>query len=90
MSSFNGSLERTRQLWTPHSEIEVFNADLEPGTPLDSQIRDLLHRTVEQHGPRTVVLERDGQHVLNTGMLRWEVAGVLGYRELSLWIEQER
>jgi hypothetical protein len=88
--SVDSSLEQLRRLWTPDREIATLPADTAPQTMLDSILRDFLHRVVEQHGPFTLVLERNGEHVLNSGMLRWEVAGILGYREVSLWIEEER
>lgn len=80
-------VERLRQLWTPSSEVEQVKVEDMPQTLLDSMIRDLLHRAIQQKGPVTLKLEEYGQSILNMGTLRWEVAGIPGYREVSLWIE---
>jgi hypothetical protein len=86
--SENG-VERLRQLWTPFGGIEQLEIDDAPQTRLDSMVRDLLHRTIQQRGPFTLKLEQHQQLVLNAGVLRWEIAGIPGYREVSLWIERE-
>lgn len=89
MSSVDASLERVRQLWTPGNEIVPVEGELAPQTALDSVVRDLLHRAVQQKGPMTLRLDANGERLLNSGVLRWEAAGVPGYREVSLWIEEE-
>ena len=87
------AVERLRQIWTPQSEVAELFADLDPRTELDSMIRDFLHRTIQTNGPTTLLLEIEGQPVLNTGTLRWEVIhyepspGIPGRREVSLWVE---
>lgn len=85
-------LERLRRVWSPDREILEVVQRLEPQTELDSQVRDFLHRIVQQRGPVTLVLEDRGGPVLNTGTLRWEIVhhepqpGVAGRREVSLWV----
>jgi len=81
-------VERLRELWTPERETAEIEVDDAPQTPLDSMIRDLLHRVIQQKGPMTLTMEQDGAPILNIGALRWEIAGVPGYREVSLWIEE--
>ena len=83
------SVERIRELWTPDREVEQLDVDDAPQTELDSMCRDYLHRAIQQHGPVRLVLEQNGEPVRNTGWLRWEETGVPGYREVSLWIEDE-
>jgi hypothetical protein len=77
-------VEKLRQIWTPGREVEEITANLEPGSDLDSQIRDLLHRIIQQRGPVTLDLE-----VKNVGNLRWEVIahGLTGRQEISIWVE---
>jgi hypothetical protein len=82
------SVERLRQLWTPFAGIEQVEIDDAPQTRLDSMVRDMLHRTIQQKGPFTLKLEQHQQPVLNVGVLRWEIGGFPGYREVSLWIEE--
>jgi hypothetical protein len=88
-------VERLRQIWTPDREVHEITANLDPGTELDSMVRDLLHRIIEQKGPVTVKLTQGDQAILNTGNLRWEVVthelmpGITGHREVSLWIEED-
>lgn len=81
-------LEKLRTIWTPGREIEELVHSLEPGTELDSMIRDYLHRTIQQRGPVTLSLD-----VPNQGTLRWEIIhyeptpGTTGRREISIWVE---
>ena len=88
-------LERLRRIWTPGREIEELVYNLDPRTELDSMVRDFLHRTVQQRGAVTLVIEQHGTPVLNTGHLRWEIVhheptpGQLGRREITIWIEDE-
>jgi len=84
----NEHVEKIRRIWTPERELIELAVDDAPQTELDSIVRDFLHRHVQQHGPVRLVLERDGEQVLNYGVLRWEIAGVPGYREVSIWIEE--
>ena len=80
-------VEKLRQIWTPEREVEEFHLDLRPQTRLDSVVRDLLHRTIQQKGPVTLDLDTD-----NVGTLRWEVIthqpspGVMGRTEISIWV----
>lgn len=79
------SVERLRRVWTPEREVEEYFNNLDPQTQLDSMIRDLLHRTIQQYGPVTLNLD-----VMNTGNLRWEVVDhdvPGGRKEVSIWIE---
>jgi hypothetical protein len=86
-------LERLRKAWSPGSEIEETVAELDPGSELDSMIRDWLHRVCEQNGPQKVVLGVGGDLRLNTGTLRFEIVhfepspGSSGQRELTIWVE---
>lgn len=81
-------VEKLRRIWTPEREIEEISASLDPGTTLDSIVRDLLHRTIQQKGPVTLNLD-----ALNAGTLRWEVVthepspGLRGRTEVSIWVE---
>jgi hypothetical protein len=78
-------VEKLRRIWTPEREVEEIFTRLDPGTWLDSIIRDYLHRVIQQKGP--VALDLD---VRNEGTLRWEVVkhDVPGGRtEVSIWIE---
>lgn len=82
------AIERLRRIWTPGSEVEELVHALNPQTELDSMIRDLLHRTIQQTDSVTLDLD-----ALNTGTLRWEIVhhelpnGLPGRREVSIWIE---
>lgn len=86
-------IEKVRQRWSPDREAVEVTMSLEPGTELDSMIRDWLHRVCEQHGPQTVVLGSGADLLPNTGTLRFEVVtfeaspGVFGRREVSIWVE---
>lgn len=86
-------VEKLRRIWTPNREIEELTANLDPQTELDSIIRDLLHRTIQQYGPVTLTLEENGRQVMNEGTLRWEIVhhqpaeGIIGRREISVWVE---
>ena len=53
-------LERLRRIWTPGREIEELVYNLDPRTELDSMVRDFLHRTVQQRGAVTLVIEQHG------------------------------
>jgi hypothetical protein len=81
-------VEKLRRIWTPEREVEEIFANLDPQTELDSMIRDLLHRVVQQKGPVTLSMD-----ALNVGNLRWEIVhhepmpGVVGGREVSIWVE---
>lgn len=82
-------IEKLRRIWTPEREVEEVFTNLDPQTRLDSMIRDLLHRTVQQRGPVTLDLD-----ALNVGTLRWEIIthepspGIAGRSEVSIWIER--
>lgn len=86
-------VEKLRKVWTPTREIEEVVHALDPQTELDSQIRDYLHRAVQQFGPMKLLLELRGEPVLNTGSLRFEIVhfapteNTPGHREVTLWIE---
>lgn len=86
-------LERLRRIWSPNKEIVELVQALEPQTELDSMIRDILHRTIQQRGPVTLVLHDGTNPVMNVGTLRWEVVhhepmqGTMGRREISCWVE---
>lgn len=86
-------IEKLRRIWSPGREVEEVILALDPQTELDSTLRDYLHRTIEQHGPRTLLLGAGDIPKLNTGTLRWEVVhheptpGSAGRREVSLWVE---
>lgn len=87
-------IEKLRRIWTPGREVEEIVAQLEPQTELDSMIRDLLHRVVQQHGPFTVNFGNEVEPVFNEGTLRWEVIHGPGpdhlrSRQASIWIENE-
>lgn len=88
----NHPVETLREIWTPEREVEELVHKLDPQTELDSQIRDYLHRAVQQVGPMTLLLAVGDQPVFNTGQLRFEIIehqprpGVRGRREVSLWI----
>jgi hypothetical protein len=58
-------IERLRKVATPDREIEEFFADLSPQTRIDSEIRDLFCRIIEQHGPFTVDMERPNTYKIN-------------------------
>jgi hypothetical protein len=86
-SSRISPVEKLRRIWTPEREIDEIFSKLDPGTELDSMIRDLLHRTIQQKGPVTLSLDPP-----NTGTLRWEIIhyephGLVGHREISIWVE---
>lgn len=83
-----GAVERLRRIWTPRREVEELFARLDPGSELDSMLRDFLHRALQQCGPVTLGLDEP-----NRGTLRWEIVhhepvpGQVGRREVSLWVE---
>jgi hypothetical protein len=88
-------IEKLRRIWTPGREVEELIHELDPQTQLDSMMRDLLHRTIEQRGPVTLDLGSEAAPVLNTGRLRWEVVHGPGSdehpelrrHEVSVWVE---
>lgn len=88
-------IEKLRRIWTPQREIEEVVGRLNPQSELDSMIRDFVHRIIEQKGPQTLILGFGSEPVLNTGTLRWEIIhhempnGVVGRREVSLWVEDK-
>jgi hypothetical protein len=83
-------VEKLRRIWTPGREVEELVARLEPQSELDSMIRHLLHAICQQKGSMTINLDD-----FNIGTLRWEVIhhepspGVVGRREVTIWVEQE-
>lgn len=79
------ALENLRKIWTPNKEIEEMGADLAPQTALDSQIRDLFHKIVQQNGPMPIQVLADQ---LNTGTLRWETVEQAGKRTVTIWVEE--
>lgn len=88
-------VEKLRRIWTPGREIEEVVAQLDPQTDLDSQIRDILHRAVQQRGPVTLEIGSEVEPILNTGTLRWEIIHGPGHddfpelrrRQIAVWVE---
>ena len=88
-------VEKLRRVWTPGREVEEVVARLGPQTQLDSMVRDLLHRTIQQYGPVMLDFGSDTDPVVNTGTLRIEIIHGPGQDELpalrrrqaSVWIE---
>lgn len=81
-------VENVRRIWTPREEVEEITARMEPGSELDSIIRDYLHRVVQQRGPFTLDLD-----TLNVGKLRMEITGFepvpgrISGSQVALWVE---
>ena len=90
-------VEKLRRIWTPGREIEEVVSQLEPQTELDSMVRDILHRMIEQRGPVTLELGSEVDPIFNTGTLRWEIIHGPGHddypelrhRQISVWIEPD-
>jgi hypothetical protein len=83
-------VEKLRRIWTPEREIDEIFSKLEPGSVLDSMIRDFFYRIIDQHHNRSVRISLEG---LNYGNIRWEVVryepmpGVVRDAEATIWLE---
>jgi len=74
-------VERLRRIWTPEREIYERFDSLEPSTELDSIIRELLSRTIQQLGS----IQLDASQPA-TGFIRWEkVDTPTGKPVISVW-----
>jgi hypothetical protein len=81
--------EKLRRIWTPDREIEEFKANLNPGSALDSEIRDYFCRIVADQG----VVNLDITDPLDpSDDIRWEIVHTPeGRRLISIWyIKGER
>jgi hypothetical protein len=73
--------ELLRRVWTPGREVEEFVHKLDPGTELDSMVRDMFARIIEAAGPITLDLSYQ-----NTGNICWEiVTDAMGKQQVTIW-----
>lgn len=77
-------VERLREIWTPEREVyEVFDK-LEPGTRLDSIVRELFSRTVMHVGE----IKLDVTDPVR-GYVRWEQINFGSRKLISVWWQPE-
>jgi len=78
-------VERLRRIWTPDKELYERADSLDPGTELDSQIRELFSRIVERVGS----IELDVTDPVR-GYIRWEkISGPDGRSYVTVWYQEE-
>jgi hypothetical protein len=75
-----GPVERLRKVWTPNDEIYEIADSLQPGTELDSKVRDLFSRMVKHFG--SVELDTTDP---NDGYIRWEEISNNGRSFVTVW-----
>ena len=74
-------VERLRRRWSPERELHELTAKLDPGSDLDSIIRELFSRMVKRVGS----IQLDVTEPVE-GFIRWEmVKAGSGHRVISVW-----
>lgn len=77
-------VERLRRIWTPDREIYELADKLEPGSQLDSIVRELFSRTIQRVGS----IQLDMSHPI-TGFVRWEEVRAGPGKVVSVWWQPE-
>jgi len=67
-SSLWQPVERLRRIWTPEREVYELTGNLDPGSTVDSVIRELFSRMVKQVG----AMQIDVTDPVD-GFIRWEI-----------------
>jgi len=80
-SSLWQPVERLRRIWTPEREVYELTGNLDPGSTVDSVIRELFSRMVKQVGSMQIDVTDPVD-----GFIRWEIVRA-GPRQrvVSVW-----